>query len=196
MRQFLEKTLEYGIGTFHIFIDFKAAYDTINRDKLFEAMKEFKMPQKLMGLARATLKHIKCRVKMQNNLSEPFGTLTGLRQGDALLCILFNLALERLIRDLGIETKGTIYNKTIQILAYTDIVLVGRNIAVLKEPIKNLSKAEKEMGLTINLQKTKYKEGTKKPTTSNLRMLKVDDQEFERVREFNPLWPVGTFKSL
>jgi hypothetical protein len=34
-----------------------------------------------------------------------------------------------------------------------DIVLVGRNIEVLKEAIKNLSKAAKEMGLTINLQK-------------------------------------------
>jgi hypothetical protein len=94
--------------------------------------------------------------------------------------------LEKVIRDSGIETKGTIYNKTIQILAYADdIVLVGRNIGVLKEAIKNLSKSEKEMGLTINLQKTKYMEVTKKPT--NLRMLKVDDQEFERVREFKYL---------
>jgi sorting nexin-29 len=149
-------------------------------------MKESKIPQKLMGLARATLKHVKCRVKMQNNLSEPFGTLTGLRQGDALSCILFNLALEKVIRDSGIETRGTIYNKTVQILAYADdIVLVRRNIGVLKEAIKNLRKATKEMGLTINLQKTKYMEVTKKPT--NLRMLKVDDQEFERVREFKYL---------
>jgi hypothetical protein len=87
------------------------------------------------------------------------------------------------IRDLGKETK---YKKIIQILAYADdIVLVGRNIGVLKEAIKNLSKAAKEMGLTINLQKTKCMEVTKKP--SFLRMLKVNDQEFERVREFKYL---------
>jgi sorting nexin-29 len=155
-------------------------------NKFFEAMKEFKIPKKLMRLARATFKHVKCRVKMQNNLSEPFGTLTGIRVGDALSCILFNLALEKVIRDSGIETKGTIYNKTIQILAYADdIVSVGRNIGVLKEEIKNLSNTAKEMGLTINLQKTKYMEVTKKPT--NLRMLEVDDQEFERAREFKYL---------
>jgi sorting nexin-29 len=130
---------------------------------LFEAIKEFKISQKLIGLARATFNHVKCRVKMQNNLSEPLGTLTGLRQGDPLSCILFNLALEKVIRDSGIETKGTIYNKTIQILAYADdIVLVGRNIGVLKEAIKNLSKPAKKMGLTINLQKTKYMEAKKK----------------------------------
>jgi hypothetical protein len=43
----------------------------------------------------------------------------------------------------------------------------------------------KEMGLTINLQKTKYKEVNKKPFNSW--MLKVDDQKFERVREFKYL---------
>jgi hypothetical protein len=43
-------------------------------------MKEFKIPQKLIRLVTETLKYIKCRVKAQNNLSEPFGTQMGLRQ--------------------------------------------------------------------------------------------------------------------
>jgi hypothetical protein len=117
-------------------------------------MKEFKIPQKLIGLVRATLKHVNCRVKVQNNLSEPFGTSTGLRQGDALSCILFNTALEKVVRDSGVETKGSIHNITIQIFAYANVVvLVVRTIGVLKEGITNLSKAAKETGLTINLQK-------------------------------------------
>jgi hypothetical protein len=56
---------------------------------------------------------------------------------------------------------------------------------VLKEAIINLCKAEKELGLTINLQKTTHMEVMKRPTHS--RMFKVDDQEFERVREFKCL---------
>jgi hypothetical protein len=40
MRQILEK----HVSPFHTF---KAACDTINRDKLLEAMKEFKIPQKV-----------------------------------------------------------------------------------------------------------------------------------------------------
>lgn len=40
---------------------------------------------------------------------EPFGTSVGLKQGDALSCILFNLALEDVVIDLGIQSKGTIY---------------------------------------------------------------------------------------
>jgi hypothetical protein len=41
------------------------------------------------------------------------------------------------------------------------------------------------MGLTINLNKTKYMEVTKRPPDS--RILKVDGQEFERVRELKYL---------
>jgi sorting nexin-29 len=64
------------------------------------------------------------------------------------------MALEKVVRDSGIETKSTICNKTTEILAYAnDVVLVGRTIGVLKEAIINLSKVAKKMGLTINLQK-------------------------------------------
>jgi hypothetical protein len=41
------------------------------------------------------------------------------------------------------------------------------------------------MGLTINLQKTKYMAVTKTPCNS--RMLKVDDQQYEEVRELKCL---------
>jgi hypothetical protein len=34
-----KKKLEYEISTFHLFTDFKAAYDTINKEKLLEVMK-------------------------------------------------------------------------------------------------------------------------------------------------------------
>jgi hypothetical protein len=61
------------------------------------------------------------------------------------------------------------------------IVLVERTAGVLKEVIRNLSKETKEMGRIINLIKL-CMEVTKRPRNS--RMVKADDQEFERVREF------------
>ena len=37
MRQILEKMAEYKNDTYHLFIDFKAAYDSIARVKLYDA---------------------------------------------------------------------------------------------------------------------------------------------------------------
>jgi hypothetical protein len=47
-------------------------------------MEEFLIPQKLINLTKATLRNIKFRVKIQNQLSELFTVERGLRQGDAL----------------------------------------------------------------------------------------------------------------
>jgi hypothetical protein len=40
--------MEYGVSTFHLLTDFKAAYNAMNRKKLLEAMKEFKIVEKLI----------------------------------------------------------------------------------------------------------------------------------------------------
>jgi sorting nexin-29 len=106
LRQTLEKTKEYNVRTYHHFVDFKAAYVSIYRDKLFKAMTEFAIPTKLISLTKITLSRVKCRVKIQNNQPAPFVTEKGLRQGDALVCMLLNIALEKAVRDAEIEKKS------------------------------------------------------------------------------------------
>jgi hypothetical protein len=94
-------------------------------------------------------------------------------------------ALEK-VRDSGTEPNGTIHNKTIRILAYTDDIVLGRRFTgILEETTINLCKRAKEMGLNNEFAKPKYMEVTKMP--SNLRKLKVDEQKFERVRELRCL---------
>jgi hypothetical protein len=46
----MEKMGEYGVSTFYLFVDFKAAYDSINRNELFKAMEEFLLPGTLRRL--------------------------------------------------------------------------------------------------------------------------------------------------
>ncbi|GFY07404.1 transposon TX1 uncharacterized 149 kDa protein [Trichonephila clavipes] len=91
LRQILEKTKEYNIKTFHLFVDFKAAYDSINRDKIIEAMTEFKISKKIVNFSKATLKNVRCRIKIQKFLSEPFTIERGMHQGDKLACLPLNL---------------------------------------------------------------------------------------------------------
>jgi hypothetical protein len=56
-----------------------------------------------------------------------------------------------------VETRGTIFNKSVQILAYADdIVLIRCSLAVVKGTFINVEKAAKEMGLKINENKTKF----------------------------------------
>jgi hypothetical protein len=107
---------------------------TVLKEKLLKAIEELLIPQKLINLTKATLRNIKFRVKIQNQLSELFTTKRGLREGDALACLLFNVALEWAIKKSGIETRGTILHKSIHVLAFADdINIIGRSLRVVKE---------------------------------------------------------------
>jgi hypothetical protein len=65
LRQILEKTLEYGVDTHHIFIDYKAAYDSVNRRELFRAMIDLGVPNQLVSLTKLTLEKVECKVRIQ-----------------------------------------------------------------------------------------------------------------------------------
>ena len=85
--QILEKMLDFQIETHHLFIDFKTAYDKVNRNQLYKAMLEFGIPLKLVRLTQAMMEGTTAKVKVQNELSEGFHIQNGLRQRDALACI-------------------------------------------------------------------------------------------------------------
>jgi sorting nexin-29 len=69
----------------------------------------------------------------------------------ALPCVLFNIALEKDVRYLGINLRGTIFYKSVQILACAgDIDIIGWMQKAMKEAFTNLEKAAKKIHLQIN----------------------------------------------
>jgi hypothetical protein len=55
LRQIIKKTSEYGIKTCYLFIDFKAAYDSINSQSLYLAMRDMGIPDKLIRQTKLTM---------------------------------------------------------------------------------------------------------------------------------------------
>jgi hypothetical protein len=94
LRQILEKCNEFNITTHYLFIDFKTAYDTKIRNEVYLGMSELNFPTKLKCLTKTTLTTVMCCIKKQNDCSESFETRHGLRQGDVLYTLLFNVVLE------------------------------------------------------------------------------------------------------
>jgi len=66
-------------------------------------MEEMNIPRKLIALVKATMNNTQCGVKIQNRLSEPINFKNGVQKGGALACLLFNIALEKVIRDAAVN---------------------------------------------------------------------------------------------
>jgi hypothetical protein len=65
-------------------------------------------------------------MKTQRKVSPDFETVVGLIQGDSLSTLLFNLCMEKIIRNVKTNPEGTIFNRTRQCLAYADDVVILR----------------------------------------------------------------------
>jgi len=146
-------------------------------------MSEFNIPNKLISVTQMTIENTQSQVRIQTDLSELIATKKGLRQGDSLACLLFNLALEKAVRKAGIQTSGTIFYKSVLLLAYADdIDIIARSRTALKEAFLSLEIAAGETGLRINEKKTKYL--ATRESKNQQRYFQIKNFNFEAVKDF------------
>jgi hypothetical protein len=141
-------------------MDFKKAYDSIERNKLYQAMKKLKIPKKLIGLTRMTL------TDTQNKISRE---KIGVRQGEPLSTMLFNIVLEAVFRDSEIHTQGK---------------------EEIEKAFSTLEKAAEGYGLRINEEQTKYPIIKQEITTDepySMFRTETKSYNFERVEHFDYL---------
>jgi hypothetical protein len=86
-------------------------------------------------------------------LSDSFPIQNGPKQEDALSTLLFNFALEYVIRKAQENQVGLKLNVTHQLLAYADDVnVMGDTIGTIKKNTETVIVAIKEVGLEINAE--------------------------------------------
>jgi len=88
-------------------------------------------------------------------LSEAFEVNTDLKQVDALSPIVFNLALEKTIREMQKEPTGiTMGERTIQVIGFADdLNILGKSLNDTKRAAQVLEQAAGKIGLKINREK-------------------------------------------
>jgi hypothetical protein len=89
----LQKKWEYNEAVHQLFIDFKKAYDSDRREVLYNILIEFGIPVKLERLVKMCLNETYSRVWVGKHLSNTFPIKNGLKHGDALSPLLWNMPL-------------------------------------------------------------------------------------------------------
>jgi len=168
--------------------DSKKAYDSFRREVLYKILIEFGIPRKLARLIKMSLTEIHNRVRVGKNVSDKSTIRNGLKKGDALSPMFFNVALEYAIRRVQVNQDGLKISGTHQLLAYADDVnILEGSIHTLKENAEALVAATRETGLEVSADKTKYVVVSRDQSAGRIHSVRIDNSTFERVEEFKYL---------
>jgi hypothetical protein len=106
----------------------------------------------------------------------------------ALSPLLFSFALEFTIRKVLENQVGLELNGTHQLFIYADDVnLLGDSVNTIKENSETLLEAGGDIGLEINVEKTKYMIMSRHPNSEQNQNIRIANESFENVTKFEYL---------
>ena len=139
------------------FIDFKAAFDSVNRNAIWQIFERLGMPQKIANIIRNMYTDTNSIVKMNNNLSDPFPVCSGVRQGGVLSPFLFNLLIDWVMHT---ATEGTNHGIRLETLItdldYADDICLLEDNSADAQALLDRSKKWLIMSLISNVYSFKF----------------------------------------
>ena len=143
---------------FCCFVDFRQAYDSVPRDKLFSFLASLGIHSYMLTTLASMYWRVPVRPKCNGRVGAPFLSTSGVRQGDPISPLLFGLYLDRLEAFLaqraprdGIMLGG----RYLHCLLYADdTALLAPTSTSLQTLLNLLSEFCNANGLQVNLSKT------------------------------------------
>ena len=178
-RQIQEKCHEQNRELYIAFIDLAKAFDTVNRELLWNALSKFGVPNKFLTILKSLHDNMNARVSIGGNKSEPFNVEVGVKQGCVLAPVIFNIYLtavtllshQQMNPDDGLKIEfrldGNLFNlRRLQAQSKTEIAnflelqyaddcaVLAHTPEALQRSLTIISSIYQSMGLRINVNKT------------------------------------------
>ena len=172
-------------------MDFQKAFDSVDKEALWNILRMYGIPDKIILLIENLYKDSECTVLVDGEPTAPFKVKTGVRQGCILAPILFCIAID-FVRKSHIATSSGIAwtgnNTGLGDLDFADdICLLNSSQLQMQEKTKVLSQQAAKIGLQINKKKTETMRNFDVKTP-----IKLEEDELNEVGKFIYLGSIVT----
>jgi exonuclease III len=176
-----------------ITLDAQKAFDSVDHNYILKLLKVYGFPDKYISWVKVIYTNLKATVLVNGYFTEKFDIKQSVKQGDALSCALFALAIEPLTRAIEknkkiipVEMKGG-NEVPIEVKCSSfadDITAICKNEEGIQEVITTYEKYSKYSGIHLNVSKTeilvigkKNKDKKEFKITHRGQLYKIYDQE-------------------
>ncbi|VDO15268.1 unnamed protein product [Brugia timori] len=190
LRIILEQVNEFQESLYLVFIDYEKAFDRLNHENLWGALRRKGVPDKIVNLIEAQYEAFTCRVLHNGALSDPIRVVAGVRQGCILSPLLFLIVIDEIMVGAidRVPNRGLLWQPiTMEHLndldLADDVALVSQRRSDMQSKLDDLAERSSAAGLNINVSKTKSLD----INTGNPSNFTVAGQEVEKVESFQYL---------
>ncbi|KAL0839312.1 hypothetical protein ABMA28_016056 [Loxostege sticticalis] len=156
VRVLIEKSTEYQIPIWLAFVDYKKAFDSVETWAVSESLRNARVDNRYINIIESIYSNATLKVAIPYH-TKPVKIQRGVRQGDTISPKLFTLVLEDVFKKLDWEDKGlSIAGARLSNLRFADdVVLFASDPEELQTMVHELHNASLNVGLEMNLTKTK-----------------------------------------
>lgn len=149
------KMLQHSV--YLAFLDMAKAFDSVSHHSIARAMERFGVPSILRNYILSGYSGATTKIRYAGSLSNSIPMTRGVKQGDPLSPLLFNLVINEALEKLQEGPVGIMYgDDNVSTLAYCDdLVVVAKTAAGLQASISNITEILRGSGLEVNPQKCK-----------------------------------------
>ena len=158
LRIIIEQSVEFNTPLYLLFVDFKQAFDSLDRNVMWRILASYGIPARIRNIISGLYRSGKCRIVHRGKLGRWFTIDSGVKQGCVLSPLLFLLVLDWVMRKVNTGGRGiqwTLTERLEDIDFADDLAMMAHRARDMEESLRRLAKYAGQVGLQINVSKTK-----------------------------------------
>jgi hypothetical protein len=94
----IDQSMEYVANLYLLFVNFEKAFDSLNRNKMWDIMRKYDITLYIIKIIKQTYEGYTCHIVHEGKLTDPIPVVSGVKQGCISSPTIFLMVMDEVMR--------------------------------------------------------------------------------------------------